>query len=90
MQPNAKTGKAHRPTRRSAEATGERPATVGVRALRKVLVDERTREQNNDAATSAKRLAKLKKIARRFDALPILDSREPDEILGYDNDGLPA
>jgi hypothetical protein len=55
-----------------------------------VLVDERGREQNTDAATTAARLAKLREVVRRFDALPILDSREPDEIIGYDKEGLPT
>lgn len=27
---------------------------------------------------------------RRFDALPVLDDRTPDEILGYDENGLPT
>jgi antitoxin VapB len=29
-------------------------------------------------------------IVRRFDALPILDNRMADEILGYDENGLPT
>jgi antitoxin VapB len=33
---------------------------------------------------------KLDAILARFDALPILDSRSPDEILGYDEFGLPS
>jgi antitoxin VapB len=31
----------------------------------------------------------LQEILRRVDRLPILDSRTPDEILGYDEKGLP-
>jgi antitoxin VapB len=30
------------------------------------------------------------KILSRFDALPDLDKRSPDEILGYDENGLPT
>ena len=75
MQPNAKTGKAYRPARHSTGRVGESPATAGARALREVLVDERGREQNSDAATTAARLAKLREVVRRFDALPILDRR---------------
>jgi len=33
---------------------------------------------------------KLDEILARFDALPVLDSRSPDEILGYDEFGLPS
>jgi antitoxin VapB len=34
-------------------------------------------------------LEQLKEILRRVDALPVLDSRSPDEIVGYDEQGLP-
>jgi antitoxin VapB len=33
---------------------------------------------------------KLDAILARFDALPVLDPRSPDEILGYDEFGLPG
>ena len=33
---------------------------------------------------------KLDAILARFDALPVLDPRSPDEILGYDEFGLPS
>lgn len=32
---------------------------------------------------------RVNEILARFDALPVLDSRSPDEILGYDEFGLP-
>ena len=32
---------------------------------------------------------KLEEILRRVDALPTLDDRPEDEILGYDREGLP-
>lgn len=32
----------------------------------------------------------LDDILRRVDAMPDLDSRTPDEILGYDEEGLPG
>lgn len=34
-------------------------------------------------------LAQLEEILQRVDRLPVLDSRVPDEILGYDEHGLP-
>jgi antitoxin VapB len=34
-------------------------------------------------------LEQLHEIARRVKALPVLDARTPDEILGYDENGLP-
>ena len=33
---------------------------------------------------------KLDEILARFDALPVLDPRSPDEIIGYDEFGLPS
>ena len=35
-------------------------------------------------------VTQLEDILRRVDQLPVLDSRAPDEILGYDNHGLPG
>ena len=32
----------------------------------------------------------LRAIRERCSALPVLDDREPDEILGYDDDGVPS
>jgi antitoxin VapB len=31
----------------------------------------------------------IEDILRRVDAMPILDARSPDEILGYDEHGIP-
>ena len=33
--------------------------------------------------------SQIEDLLRRVDALPILDSRSEDEILGYDKDGIP-
>lgn len=35
-------------------------------------------------------VAQLEEILNRVDRLPIRDSRSPDEILGYDEHGLPT
>lgn len=90
MQPSAKTGKAHRPAAESAGPTDESPTNTGAHALRERLVSAVARQQDNDTAATARRLAKLREVVRRFDALPVLDSREPDEIIGYDENGLPT
>lgn len=40
---------------------------------------------------SQKRLAdQLDQLAKKCAALPVLDERQPDEILAYDEDGLPS
>jgi hypothetical protein len=36
------------------------------------------------------RRAAIEEISRRCAALPVLDSRSPDEMLGYDQNGLPT
>lgn len=38
----------------------------------------------------ARRHAILVEFARRFDTLPVLDNRSADEIIGYDENGLPT
>jgi antitoxin VapB len=66
--------------RELAEATGEPVDDAVLVAVREKL--ERMRSQ-------AGFLAKIKKITDRIAALPTLDDRSADEILGYDEHGLP-
>jgi len=56
-------------------------------AIRKALEErlERLRQQRRSLILTSQ----LEEILRRVDQLPILDSRSPDEILGYDEHGLP-
>lgn len=62
---------------------GERGADAVIRALRNRL--ERVRRQR-----SGRRLADdLNDLAVRCAALPVLDPRSADDILGYDDKGLP-
>ena len=66
-----------------AEITGE----TATEAVRRSLEDrlERLRRE-----LSGERLAdELEAIAIRCAELPILDARDPDEILAYDENGLP-
>jgi len=72
---------ADRLARELAEQTGESVERVVVRALRERLEKERE---------IARKLEKIKEIQRRVAALPILDDRTAEEILGYDENGLPT
>ena len=36
------------------------------------------------------RLQKIREISEHYASLPVLDDRTPDEILGYDANGLPT
>lgn len=56
-------------------------------------IEAKAREAGVAAAEQPKRrkpdFQKLLEISARVAALPVLDSREPDEIIGYDEHGLP-
>ncbi|HEV7253257.1 MAG TPA: type II toxin-antitoxin system VapB family antitoxin [Mesorhizobium sp.] len=68
-----------------ARLTGE-SLTEAVRvALEERLKRERLKRGKNPDLT-----ARLDEIVRRFSALPVLDPRTPEEILGYDENGLPS
>jgi hypothetical protein len=54
------------------------------------LLHESNLDQYAAAPTVGPEVAdKLKAISRRFQALPVLDNRSPEEILGYNEIGLP-
>ena len=75
-----KNEQTERLARELARETGESLTTAIRRALEERL--ERRR-------SPADRLALARAVMRRVDALPILDDRPADEILGYDEHGLP-
>ncbi len=67
-----------------AKLTGETKTEAVTRALRDRLA--RLRRERTQ-----RRLAdELDDIARHCSRLPVRDSRTPDEILGYDEHGLPS
>jgi antitoxin VapB len=67
-----------------AARTGESITTATRRAL-----EERLRRTGSQARRAAL-LEDLEAIQRRWNALPVLDNRTPDEIIGYDENGLPS
>ncbi|MBZ7927064.1 type II toxin-antitoxin system VapB family antitoxin (plasmid) [Ensifer adhaerens] len=67
-----------------AERTGESITLATKRAL-----EERLRRLGCDMRKAAF-LEDLEAIQRRWNARPVLDSRTADEILGYDENGLPS
>lgn len=66
-----------------AARTGESITTATKRAL-----EERLRRTGSSARKAAL-LEDLEAIQRRWNALPVLDNRTPDEIVGYDENGIP-
>lgn len=69
--------------REVAEMTGESLTGAIQKALEERL--DRLRQQGRNQILTSQ----LEEILDRVDRLPVLDSRGPDEILGYDEHGLP-
>jgi antitoxin VapB len=69
--------------RNLAQLTGESITTATKRAIEERL--RRLRAHSRKAAL----LEDLADIRRRWSALPVLDDRRPEDILGYDAHGLP-
>jgi antitoxin VapB len=83
MALNIRNEETERLAARLAELTGE----TKTEAVRKALRDRLARLQRGHAS---RRLAdQLDDIALHCARLPVHDARSPDEILGYDDDGLP-
>lgn len=83
MALSIKHPEADRLARELAAHTGETLTEAVIEALRERLVREQGRVR-------APRLRdEIMAIAKRCSELPVLDPRSPDEILGYDEHGLP-
>ncbi len=67
-----------------AQRTGETITQTVITALRERLA----REQRKDEAVK-NLVEKIMDIGRHCAALPLLDARSSDEIIGYDEHGLP-
>ncbi len=84
MALSIKDPEADRLARELAARTGETLTQAIVVALRERLARETGR------VTAVPLSDELAAIRRRCAALPVLDARSADEILGYDHHGLPA
>lgn len=69
--------------RRVADETGESITEAIQRSLEERL--ERLKARRRSRALAAQ----IEDVLRRVDALPTLDARSADEILGYDEHGAP-
>lgn len=84
MPLNIRNSEAERLAAEVAELTGE----TKTEAVRKALEDRLVQLQRS---RSGKSLAdELDEIADRFASLPVDDDRPADEILGYDESGVPT
>jgi len=83
MPLSIKSLETERLAREIAAKTGESLTGAIQTALRERLERLNRRQQDRNVTNQ------LREILRRVDQLPILDSRSPDEIVGYDENGLP-
>ncbi len=84
MALSLKDPEADRLAREVAERTGETLTGAIVVALRERLARLRARP-----AKKQQLIDDMRAIGRRCAALPVLDDRSKDEILGYDENGIP-
>lgn len=80
MALSIKSDRADRLARDLASLTGESITDAVVASLEARLDVERRRRRDFG----------LNDIVERFRQLPVLDEREPDDIVGYDEHGLPT
>jgi antitoxin VapB len=84
MALNIKNPEAERLARELAEATGENITQAVTQALREQLIRRTGRVRDVTLRED------IRRIQERVARLPVLDDRSPDEIVGYDEHGLPA
>jgi antitoxin VapB len=84
MALSIKDPETERLARTLAERTGETITIATRRAL-----EERLKRIGSDARKAAL-LEDLAASRRRWSTLPVLDNRSADEIIGYDENGLPT
>lgn len=84
MPLSIKSYETERLAREIAAKTGESLTGAIQTALQERWERLNRQQQNRNLANQ------LREILRRVDRLPVLDSRCPDEIVGYDENGLPG
>jgi antitoxin VapB len=83
MPLSIKDAETDRMARRLARLTGESITGAVQAAVRERLArEERRRGKRIDRA-------RVKRIVQRIAELPVADDRSPDELIGYDEHGLP-
>jgi antitoxin VapB len=84
MPLSIKDPEADRLARAVAQRTGETLTQAVINALRERLAREQRKEQAIESLVED-----VMEIGRHCAALPLLDARTPDAIIGYDENGLP-
>jgi len=84
MTLSIKDPEANRLARMLAKRTGETMTQAVIGALRERLAREERKEQAVESLVED-----VMDIGRHCASLPLLDARHPDDIIGYDENGLP-
>ena len=84
MTLSIKDPEADRLARAVAQRTGETLTQAVINALRERLAREQRKEQAIESLVED-----VMEIGRHCAALPLLDARSADAIIGYDENGLP-
>jgi antitoxin VapB len=84
MALNIKNSEADRLARELADVTGLTITEAVMEAIEEKLQREKARR------SSDRLLRDIGRIRERFAALPVLDARDPDDVIGYDEFGLPG
>jgi antitoxin VapB len=85
MPISIKSREADNLARRLAETTGESITVAVTIAMRERLAREESRRQDKTAL-----LEEIRAISHHCASLPQLDKRTDDEIMGWDENGLPS
>jgi antitoxin VapB len=85
MAISIKSPEADRLARQLAATTGESITMAITVAMR-----ERLEREERKRLSKAALLEEIRAISHHCAALPVLDARSEDEILGYDENGIPA
>jgi antitoxin VapB len=83
---NIRDPEVHRLARAVADATGE----TMTEAVKTALQDRLRRVGQVGEEERRRRIAAMREFARKFQEATVLDPRTPDEIMGYDENGLPT
>jgi antitoxin VapB len=85
MPISIKAPEADRLARRLTAVTGETITDAVIVAMRERLAREERKRESKDAL-----LEEIRAISHHCASLPVLDARTEDEIMGWDENGLPS
>ena len=88
MALNIRDPKADRLAEQLARQTGETLACAVIVALEERLEWLTSTDRRGEEEKQA-RVRRMRELAASFRALPVVEDRSPDEIVGYDEHGLP-